>query len=236
MAEERKYVKIFCDALVECRRLKDAEFGRLIRAALEYKQSGEEPELTGNEAFLWDGVKMNIDRATEAYQKKVEANRENGQKGGRPAKPSETQDNPENPVGFSETQKTQTPQDKRAKNKEQRVKSKEYMGDIPPVSPPGFDRFWNAYPKKTGKGAALQAFKRINGVPIDVMLFAIEQQRHSRQWQEDNGRFIPNPATWLNQRRWEDEPEARSLPQSSGNIFADLAREFEQEEQQHDPF
>lgn len=222
MNDDRKYVKLFCDMLTKGRRLKDAEFGRLIRAALEYKQSGEEPELTGNEAFLWDGLKMDMDRASEAYEKTVRANRENGMKGGRPPKPIETQDNQKNPLGFSETQITHLHQEQRARNKEQRAKT---TGDSPPVSPPGFDRFWSAYPKKAGKGAAMRAFKRITGVPVDVMLYAIEQQRHSRQWQEDNGRFIPNPATWLNQRRWEDEPEAQALPQSSGNIFADLARE-----------
>lgn len=98
----------------------------------------------------------------------------------------------------------------------------EYETESNPNDAGAFDRFWSAYPKKAGKGAAQAAFKRITGVPVDVMLYAIEQQRHSRQWQEDNGRYIPNPATWLNQRRWEDEP---GEPQSSGNIFADLARE-----------
>lgn len=104
----------------------------------------------------------------------------------------------------------------------------EYETESNPNDAGAFDRFWAAYPKKAGKGAAMQAFRRITGVPVDVMLYAIEQQRHSRQWQEDNGRFIPNPATWLNQRRWEDEP---GEPQSSGNIFADLAKEgvFEDE-------
>lgn len=108
----------------------------------------------------------------------------------------------------------------------------EYETESNPNDAGAFDRFWAAYPKKAGKGAAMQAFRRITGVPVDVMLYAIEQQRHSRQWQEDNGRYIPNPATWLNQRRWEDEPVE---PQSGGNPFADIARELEQEEQQHEP-
>lgn len=98
----------------------------------------------------------------------------------------------------------------------------EYETESNPNDAGAFDRFWSAYPKKAGKGAAQAAFKRITGVSVDVMLYAIEQQRHSRQWQEDNGRFIPNPATWLNQRRWEDEPVE---PQSSGNVFADMVRE-----------
>ena len=25
------------------------------------------------------------------------------------------------------------------------------------------------------------------------------------QWKKDSGRFVPYPATWLNNRRWEDE-------------------------------
>ena len=33
----------------------------------------------------------------------------------------------------------------------------------------------------------------------------MEYQKGSRQWRENNGQFIPNPATWLNQGRWEDE-------------------------------
>ena len=37
------------------------------------------------------------------------------------------------------------------------------------------------------------------------MLNAIKIQKQSEQCQKDNGQFIPNPATWLNQKRWEDE-------------------------------
>lgn len=37
------------------------------------------------------------------------------------------------------------------------------------------------------------------------MLNAIEIAKQSMQWNKDNGQYIPNPATWLNQKRWEDE-------------------------------
>lgn len=102
-----------------------------------------------------------------------------------------------------------------------------------------FDRFWKAYPKKVGKKAARQAFERavkVRGAghrksgtgdrgsgtgdpsPAEVMIAAVERQKASRQWQRDAGRFIPNPATWLNQGRWEDEPPeaAPALPTLSG--------------------
>lgn len=82
----------------------------------------------------------------------------------------------------------------------------------PPISPDGgFDQFWLAYPKKVGKGAAEKAFAkaRLNG-RLPEVLKSIEVQKRSEQWQKDGGQFIPNPATWLNQKRWEDGDPAKA--------------------------
>lgn len=67
-----------------------------------------------------------------------------------------------------------------------------------------FDLFWSAYPKKVGKQAAKKAFSRVK-IPVETLLTAVEWQKCSAQWSKDNGQYIPNPATWLNQGRWEDE-------------------------------
>ena len=77
-----------------------------------------------------------------------------------------------------------------------------------------FDEFWAAYPRKIGKDAALKAFKKRkpSAELLEKMISAIEKQKHSVQWNRDNGQYIPNPATWINQGRWEDE-----LPESSPN-------------------
>jgi hypothetical protein len=76
-----------------------------------------------------------------------------------------------------------------------------------PVAPGEFEQFWAAYPKKVGKQAAQKAFRNAHNRPrIDDLLQAIDQARRSEQWRKDGGQFIPNPATWLNQGRWDDEP------------------------------
>lgn len=79
----------------------------------------------------------------------------------------------------------------------------------------GFDLFWQAYPVKTAKDRALKAWQKRS--PDDalttLMLAAIERQRQSRKWREG---YIPNPATWLNDGRWQDEPEPPSGNSSSG--------------------
>ena len=70
-----------------------------------------------------------------------------------------------------------------------------------------FENFWRAYPRRTGKGVARKAFvKAIQKTTITIMLTALNWQRQQSQWLKDGGTFIPHPATWLNQERWDDEP------------------------------
>lgn len=101
------------------------------------------------------------------------------------------------------------------------------IGSKPPISPDAvserFTLFWKAYPKKVGKGAAEKAWKKIKPTAelFNTIMAAIDAAKASEQWQRENGRYIPNPTTWLNQKRWEDElPAAAPLysqPQTSGN-------------------
>lgn len=72
-----------------------------------------------------------------------------------------------------------------------------------------FSTFWEKYPKKTGKKAALQAWNNAKDRPaIDKILASLEQQRTSPQWQREEGRFIPHPQKWISQGQWDDEAEA----------------------------
>ena len=70
-----------------------------------------------------------------------------------------------------------------------------------------FGLFWQAYPKKVGKGYAQECFKKIKPSRklLDTMLEAIAKQKKSDMWKRDKGQYIPNPSTWLNQKRWEDD-------------------------------
>ena len=40
---------------------------------------------------------------------------------------------------------------------------------------------------------------------IDVVLKSLSLFKVSDEWKKDNGKYIPHPSTWLNQRRWEDD-------------------------------
>ncbi len=90
-------------------------------------------------------------------------------------------------------------------------------GTISPKPPSGADRrfedFWNAYPCKVGKDAARKAFdkrKPDDGL-LAQMLAAVRAQIRSPAWQKDAGQFIPHPATWLTQGRWQDSAAAPAI-------------------------
>jgi len=80
-----------------------------------------------------------------------------------------------------------------------------------------FDAFWSAYPKKKAKDDALKAFskRKPDAELLSRMLSAIKAQSASEDWLKDGGKFIPYPATWLNDARWEDEETAIAAPSSS---------------------
>lgn len=75
-----------------------------------------------------------------------------------------------------------------------------------------FNSFWNAYPRKIGKGAAWISWKK-SYVLYESISKVLESQINSPQWKKDDGQFIPHPATWLNQRRWEDEVKENKEPE-----------------------
>ena len=76
-----------------------------------------------------------------------------------------------------------------------------------------FERFWLAWPNKVGKPMAAKAFTKSAG-EIDAIVAGVE--RYIRDKPPD--RPWLNPATFLNQRRWEDAPApVMSAPQARDN-------------------
>jgi len=73
-----------------------------------------------------------------------------------------------------------------------------------------FNRFWTAYPKKSGRKDSIKAWHQVNGDNhIEPILAALKKL--SGRWSELKERreshFIPHPATWLRGERWNDEVE-----------------------------
>lgn len=86
------------------------------------------------------------------------------------------------------------------------------MSGQPDGSEQTFDQFWQPYPNKVAKAAALKAWKKIkpDASLLARILSALATAKESDSWKKDGGRFVPHPATWLNGKRWEDESPAQA--------------------------
>lgn len=88
-----------------------------------------------------------------------------------------------------------------------------------------FERFWTAYPRKTGRGEARKAYGKAAGKihgpdPPAMLLQALERVKAT--WTD--AQYIPHAATWLNQERWEDEPETQIITLRQPNVRPDPDR------------
>lgn len=221
------FYRSFASAIQRIR--KDADRAKAYDAICNYALDGKEPDLSGlpdAAAIAFELIKPNLDaskRKAENGKRGANAKQEKG--AGKPqANRKQTVSKPQ-----ANAKQGDTPSEKENETeKENEIENECYKN---PPSP--FERFWLAYPRKIGKADARKAFAKVK-VPIETLLSAIEQQTRSEQWTRENGRFIPNPATWLNQGRWEDElsaPEGKyhSKPGYGVQRHDDKLTDFERE-------
>lgn len=80
--------------------------------------------------------------------------------------------------------------------------------------------FWPTYPNKVGKPAALKAYLKAKP-ELPALRAGLQLWKESTDWQKDDGRFIPHPTTFLNQRRWEDIPREMAKPKTQEQAIND---------------
>ena len=187
--------------LTRTAKLSDEELGRLFRACMIYHATGEIVELQDRESIAFDFIKEDIDEQTRAYEAKCETNRRNrnGTIDNDRQRPSTTVIDPQPDATAVHKVKVKV-KEKVKVNKEDDLSEREETER--------FERFWEAYPRHENRQKAQAAFTKLHPdeAMLGSMILAIEKQKATDQWQEDGGRYIPHPTTWLNGRRWEDEP------------------------------
>lgn len=84
------------------------------------------------------------------------------------------------------------------------AKEKQYQEDL---AESWFAEFWSLYPRHVGKAAALKAWKRAatsERIKDEIMAGLRAQLRTMITMDKC---FIPHASTWLNGKRWEDDPQ-----------------------------
>jgi len=108
------------------------------------------------------------------------------------------------------------------KRKEKKIKRKEGISKKESIKN-NFIIFWEAYPRKIAKIKAEGAFEKINPdeTLLAIMIESINRSKSSRDWQKSEGQYIPYPASWLNNKRWEDKEPVRAAPQADMDAITD---------------
>lgn len=240
-----EYVAAYFSYLDYLAELSDAECGRLFKACLMYGKTGATPELRGNERYVWPGIKSQIDRDAEKYKRRCEKNSQNVKArwnaNGYERIPANTKDTKEKAKEKEKAKDINNPPHKSPQGDDvalqaESLKVETAGGAGKPVDhsttlvKQRFNEFWREYPKKTGKGAAEKAWNKIkpDRALFDSIMSALKAVKKSDQWRRENGQYIPNPSTWLNQRRWEDEIPKPTFSAGSSSLDDDeITRLFE---------
>lgn len=211
--------------------------GQLFQAILDYQKTGVVPEMEKLLKVVFLPIKHDMDYCTEQREKAQQQKSEAGKKSAEArSKKANTVERRSTPLSDDEHRSA------KANTVEHNVMECNVDVNVmdnkdntpPPPSPGGqdgvkapekkkqseviekrFERFWSVYPKKVGKGDARKSFLKINPSEalLGKMVTAVIAASASFQWKKDNGQYIPNPATWLNQQRWEDEvPPDMGMP------------------------
>lgn len=74
------------------------------------------------------------------------------------------------------------------------------------MSSAAFESFWQAYPKKVGKAAAIKKWeaKKLDDLAVTIVAHLKQRVRDDKKWKDG---FVLDPSTFLTQERWTDEYE-----------------------------
>lgn len=222
----KEYVPIFFDWMKVTEELNDQEKGRLIDAIVLYASGGDwQDRIKGNERYLFPAFREQVNRSNQISEARATAGSKPKQTETNANKPEQTGTNP------AKANEEEENKEKEEENIKRKIKERSKRTGTP-TPDPGFDRFWEAYPKKVSKEDAVRAFNRIgvDDVLLGRILSAIQKQKRTAQWQEDGGRFVPYPATWLNGHRWEDEVQAAPAGGAGPAPRPVVAQAYEQRE------
>ena len=218
---KKKSFLIYFDWEETLNMLTDKELGIVFRALFRYAKNGEPTDFQDRTlSAIFTILKGHIDRDIRKYEEICELRSEYGKKGG--LKSGITRKN-KSISGTSDNEAKQSKSLKTETNEADKDNEKDIDKDndtdkeiIPSFSEKtvcaysdDFLVFWKVYPKKVGKAEAFKQWKKgkIRKNDLDDILCALNWQKNSSQWCASSGRYIPNPSTYISQRRWEDEPQ-----------------------------
>lgn len=215
MIEDGAYNRLLrlCWSQPDCSLPDDEEWiMRRMRARTDEEREAVRTVLT--EYFSRENQRVFNKRLTEEYGHASERHKvasENGKKGGRPAN---TLKNNETAESYRLAKEKQVGKLKKANQNH----NQNY--NIPPISPKGFDEFWQVYPRKVAKPAAVKAYaKAVDANGADTIIAGAK--RYAAAMDGKDAQYVAHPASWLNAERWADDLGPAKKPEPK---YGDMRR------------
>ena len=166
-----------------------------------------------SDLYEFDGFDLIVHFYPLEQQQSIEAKRVNGKKGGRPRKSQPIESEGEKPRGYGLLNHVGNHVGnlditlKERKEKESKVKEGNNQ----------CESIYLLYPKKVGKGAAIKSIeKALKKISYEDLQSIVETYAKKSSWQDKQ--YIPAPAVWFNQERWEDDQAEWERPKPKSNL------------------
>jgi hypothetical protein len=83
------------------------------------------------------------------------------------------------------------------------------------------EMIYEAYPRKVARPAAIQAIRRaLQAKSFDWLLGQVE--RYAEAVEGQSKKFVPHPATWFNQARYDDDPKEWAQSDTGPDLFGGI--------------
>ena len=119
---------------------------------------------------------------------------------------------------YRERQRQPLPSDSHPGTAEDR-EQKQKQGNVTSRYSNGFEEFWKKYPNHTGKVEVWDIWQKVvapgEAVLLPKILAALDWQTKQQKWLDKGGQYVPNPKTYISNRRWDDEPAKGNRPSTA---------------------
>ena len=183
--------------------LSNEELGMLIRLLNAYAK-GEEVDVPDCLKYPFKFMAKKIDKDANAYQEKVNKTKRAAE--ARWKNDADASENMQMDADASERMQMDATEPNRTKPNRTKTDKESNSSRTPSAKASDFDRLWDLYPRKEGKQAAFEAYKRAihDGTPIQVIEDGIMRYKEHLRIKRTEPRFIKQGATFFRQRAWMD--------------------------------
>ena len=204
MAENKKSFILYCDTIHTVEKMPDDKAGLLFKHILRYVNDLHPKTDDLIVELTFEPIRQQLKRDLEKWSDTSVSRSENGRIGGLKsgeARRNKSKQNEANALNLKQNEHVSVSvSDNVAVNDNEKEKTNNNTCF-------SFDDFWFAYPNKTGKKVCESKYRQVKEHDREKIKNTINDFINNKPFKDYN---YPNPSTYLNQERWNDEIKSKN--------------------------